>query len=178
MSRGLGKVQQDILAALTAKGNNWTYNSQLAEELEKSPRQTLNALAALARRGLIETRHEGNHTTARTLHDDGTTRPEALLDIKIRQSRAVHEARKALYFQAMDEVLARGISFTAEDVRARVDAISEHDTGVPVTRACTMSGVFSTYLRKRYIEKIGTEKTILGRSINRYAPLPAWYNRH
>lgn len=138
MSRGLGKVQQDILAALTAKGNNWTYNSQLAEEFEKSPRQTLNALAALARRGLIETRRERNHTTARTLHDDGTTRPEALLDIKIRQSRAAHEAQKSLYFQAMDEVLARGISFTADDVRARVDAILEHDAGAGRRRVRTI----------------------------------------
>lgn len=177
MSRGLGKVQQNILATLTAKGDNWTYNWQLSEQLGKSPRQTLNALAAIERRGLIEMRRDGNHTSARTLQDDGSTRPEAPLEIKARQRSQVYETERFLYFHAMDEVIARGASFTAEDVRAVVNANRVPGKPFPANHNRIMAGVFSTYLRKRYIEKIGTEKNILAQPINRYAPLPGWRNR-
>ena len=177
MSRGLGKVQQSILATLAAKGDNWTYNWQLSEQLGRSPRQTLNALVAIQRRGLIEMRRDGNHTSARTLQDDGCTRPEAPLETMARQRRATYEAEKATYFQAMDEVIARGASFTPEDVRALVDAKRTPDNPFPANHSRIMSGVFSVYLQKRYIEKIGTEKNVLDRPINRYAPLPGWHYR-
>lgn len=95
MSRGLGKVQQSILATLAAKGDNWTYNWQLSEQLGKSPRQTLNALVAIQRRGLIEMRRDGKHTSARTLQDDGCTRPEAPLETMARQRRAAYESKKS-----------------------------------------------------------------------------------
>lgn len=177
MGRGLGKVQQSILATLAAKGDNWTYNWQLSEQLGKSPRQTLSALAAIERRGLIEMRREGNHTSARTLYDDGSTRPEAPLETMARQCTEVYEAEKALYFQAMDEVIASGATFTVEDVRAVLNSKHAPDNLFPANHSHIMSGVFSTYLRERYIEKVGTEKNILGQPINRYAPLPGWYCR-
>jgi len=176
MSRGLGTVQQDILATLATNGDNWTYNSQLAQQLGKPPRQTLNALAALTRRGLIETRRERNRTSARTLHDDGTARPEPPTEAIARRREAAYEAEKAAYFHAMDEVLSRGISFTARDVRTLIHPTPRHESGFPANHSRIMAGVFSTYLRKRYIEKVGEEKSILGQSVNRYAPLPEWYH--
>lgn len=98
MSRGLGKVQQDILNTLTNAGDDWTTNTRLAQQLGKSPRQTLNALSALVRRGLIETRRNWRGTSARTLNDDGTPRPEALTDTLARKREKVYADRKALYF--------------------------------------------------------------------------------
>lgn len=173
MSRGLGKVQQDILNTLTSAGDDWTTNTQLAQRLGKSPRQTLNALSALVRRGLIETRRNGRGTSARTLNNDGTQRPEALTDTLARKREKVYTDRKALYFWAMDEVISRGRGFTAKDVQQVV--LDNWDDRLGANRRCTLSGVFATYLREQKIMKVGTEKTITGQPVNRYEPVGAWW---
>lgn len=173
MSRGLGKVQQDILNTLTNAGDDWTTNTQLSEQLGKSPRQTLNALSALVRRGLIETRRNGRGTSARTLNNDGTQRPEARIDALAREREKVYADRKALYYWAMDEVISRGMSFTAKDVRQVV--LDNWDDRLGAHMGCTLSGVFATYLRECKIVKVGTEKSITDQPVNRYAPVGTWW---
>lgn len=175
MSRGLGKVQQDILDTLTNAGDNWTTNTQLAQQLGKSPRQTLNALSALVRRGLIETRRNWRGTSARTLNDDGTPRPEALTDTLARKREEVWQAEKAIYFAAMDEVISSRMTFTAWDVHKVVETKRAKDDRLRTHHGRMMSGVFATYLRKHRIMKVGTEKSITDQPVNRYAPVGTWW---
>lgn len=175
MSRGLGKVQQDILNTLTNAGDDWTTNTQLSEQLGKSPRQTLNALSALVRRGLIETRRDWRGISARTLNDDGTPRPEARIDALARKREEVWQAEKAIYFDAMDEVISRRMTFTPHDVQEVASRKRAEDDRLRTHHSRILSGVFATYLRKRRIEKVGTEKSITDQPVNRYAPIGTWW---
>jgi hypothetical protein len=53
MSRGLGRTQQAILDALPTRAGEWASTSELADKLDRSPRQIRTAVQALQDRGLL-----------------------------------------------------------------------------------------------------------------------------